>query len=168
MIQRFEVEPLAAFFIADKAKALNHVTGDQLRGKVAQFIGRREGEPGALRGVEGHMASTQDVDLVHGRFEGRRQVIAASLVGLEDAHAGHVFRPFRLDKIPDALLNGASIRASQAEQHGRRAAWCQQTAPLSWVSARDQTGVMVETFHDPFVQSARSVVTLPPCNAFPG
>ena len=112
VIQRFEVEPLPSFLMADKTKALHHVPGDQLSGKMAQFIGRRKRQPRAFRSAEGYMPSTQNLDHDHGRFEGRRQVVAAPLVGLEDANRGHLLRPLRLDKILDALLDGPSICAS--------------------------------------------------------
>ena len=58
MIQRFEVEPFPSFPQADEAKALHHVTGDELSGKVTQFIGRRKRQPRALRGLDCNMSST--------------------------------------------------------------------------------------------------------------
>lgn len=71
MIQRFEVKSFPSFLLADETKALHHVTGDQLGGKVTQIIGRRKRKPRAFRGLEGNMTSTQDVDFFHGRLEGR-------------------------------------------------------------------------------------------------
>ena len=139
MIQRFEVKPFPSFPVADETKAPHHVAGDKLSCKVPQFIGRRKRQPRAFRGLKGNMTPTQDVELFHGRFEGRREVVAASLVGLEDAMTGHIFCALSLNKGPDALLNGGSIRASQAKQNGRRAPWCQETAPFPWVPTRHQT-----------------------------